>query len=315
MFNSNERNRIASTFSSRLRGIVVPLASPLEEDERPDWEGLAKLVEHVVSGGVDAIFSLGTTGEFARFDRVTRAEIARATVQAAAGRVPVLVGASDAGTRLVLEHVADAADAGADAVVVSLPYYFPVRDGVEVLAFYKAVAESSPLPIVLYNIPATCGADIGLETFKRLLDLDGIAGFKDSSGNMEYLRALIAAARPGFPVFVGEERLCAEGLEAGAAGLVPSLANVFPRIFAELYASAVRGDFDRTRELQKEIVEMNAINLYSGSWLSAVAWRKTALALMGICGEAMTSPYVPVDSATRASIAVLVARRGQALRA
>ncbi len=314
MFTNDERKRKATDFSARLRGVVVPLASPLLEDESPDIQGLSRLVDHVITGGGDAIFSLGTTGEFARFDGSTRARIASATVRAAAGRVPVLVGASDTGTRLVIEHIEDAATAGADATVVSLPYYFPVKDEGEVLSFYQAVAAASPLPIVLYNIPATCGADIGVETFRKLLELDGIVGFKDSSGSMDYLRAIMAVAGPDFPVFVGEERLCAEGLEAGAAGLVPSLANVFPRVFAELYAAGGRKDFARARELQKDIAAMNSFNLYSGSWLSAVAWRKTALSLMGICGETMTEPYVPVDAATRASIASLVARNGYSLR-
>jgi len=310
MFTNDERKRRITALKPLLHGVVVPLVTPLLADESPDLQALGRVVDHVISGGVNAIFSMGTTGEFARFDRGTRKTIAAATVKAACGRVPILVGASDAGTKLVLEHVADAADAGADAIVVSLPYYFPAKDDREVVSFYTEVAKASPLPLILYNIPVTCGADMSIPAFKALLGLDAVVGFKDSSGSLDYLKQVLAAAPPGFPVFVGEEKLCAEGLAAGAAGLVPSLANVFPRVFADLYAAGARKDEAEAARLGKAVADMNAFNLYSGSWLSAVAWRKTALAIMGLCGETMTSPYVPVDAATRASIATLVGRQG-----
>src|SRR5208282_3329598 len=297
---------------SALRGVVVPLVTPLSDHEALDLPALGRVVDHVIGGGVHAVFSLGTTGEFARFNGSERTRIAAATARAVGGRVPVLVGVSDAGTRLVIEHARAAADAGADAIVVSLPYYFPIRDEREVVSFYEEVARASSLPMILYNIPATTGASIGLSAFKHLLELETIVGMKDSGGNLEYLRELISAARarPGFPVFVGDERLCVEGLAAGASGLVPSLANVFPGIFVELFQAAMAGDAARAAELGRVVTEMNTLNLYSGSWLSAVAWRKAALARMGICGETMTSPSVPLDEATRNSIARLVASQG-----
>jgi Dihydrodipicolinate synthase/N-acetylneuraminate lyase len=290
------------------------LVTPLGAGEKLDEPALARVVDHVIEGGVDAIFSMGTTGEFARFTAGERAHIAEATVQAAKGRVPVLVGASDAGTRLVVENARLAEEAGADAIVVSLPYYFPVKDGREIVDFYARVAAATRLPLVLYNIPATCGAAIDIESFKAIIALEGIVGIKDSSGSMDCLRAFLAAAaasgKKPFPVYVGEERIAAEGLAAGASGLVPSLANAFPKLFADLYAAASSGDSAKASSLAKRIAGMNALNLYSGSWLSAVAWRKVALAMMGICGEGMTAPYVPVDEATRASIARIVAERG-----
>jgi 4-hydroxy-tetrahydrodipicolinate synthase len=314
MFINNEPRSSRCAKIAALKGVIVPLVTPLAMNEELDLIGLGKVIDHVIDGGVDAIFSLGTTGEFARFDSTFRAHVARETVKAAAGRVPVLIGVSDTGTKRVLENMASAEAAGADAIVLSLPYYFPIKDPREILDFYAAVAAISRLPIFLYNIPSTCGAAIDIESFRKLASLEGVVGIKDSSGSIHYLKSLIQVAtecgKKPFPVYVGEEKIAAEGIAAGASGLVPSLANVFPRLFADLYAAAAAGDREKTTILSTQVVGMNAINLYSGSSLSAVAWRKTALAMMGLCGETMTAPFVPVEGVVRASITQLIRARG-----
>ena len=142
----------------KAEGIIVPLLTPVNEDESINNDALERLINYVIEGGVDAIFVMGSSGEFARFDTDFRFQTIRAAVEIVNGRVPVYAGVSDCGTRRVLRHVENAEKAKADAVVVTLPYYFPIRNDDEAYQHFSLVAANTGLPVVLYNIPSTCGA-------------------------------------------------------------------------------------------------------------------------------------------------------------
>ena len=279
-------------------GVIPPLVTPINADESVNYDHLKNVVDHVIDGGVDAVFINGSTGEFPRFTFETRTKLVAETVKIAAKRVPVLAGVSDAGLTHVLKNVKEAEKAGADALVVTPPYYYPVWNDDEAYSFFIAVAESTSLPVMLYNIPSTCGASISLDLVERLFPVKNIIGIKDSSGDRARLLDSIKRFKnrdKDFAVVIGAEELSYDGLKAGADGLVPSMGNPFPKLWSALYRASRDGNDARLKELCDLVNAMNTGNKFSDAWLTALVWRKKAMQHMGICNEYCTRPYVPVD--------------------
>ena len=280
-------------------GVITPLLTPINQDESVNYEQIRSLTDYVIDGGVDAVFVMGSTGEFARFDAQTRGEILKKAIKAVAGRVPVYVGVADTGLSSVLRNVSQAEEAGADVLVVTLPYYFPIYNNDEAYSFFSGVAASTKLPIMLYDIPSTCGASISLDAMERLFQIDNIVGIKDSSGNLEKLQEILKRYKnrgKDFAVTVGDERLCYDGFSSGADGIVPSLSNPYPKLLSDIYRAAKINDKPRLKELCDVMNRMNQLNSYCNAWMSPNVWRKKALSNMGICNEYCTRPYVAIDS-------------------
>ena len=286
----------------KIRGAIIPMLTPIDERERPDPAQVSALAGYLCDGGVDALFVNGTSGEFARFTTDERFETLRAAVKAVGGRVPVLCGVSDCGTRLVIDNARRAGDCGADAVVTTLPYYFPTKSPAEQRAFIEAVLDASPLPVCLYNIPAVIGFSMDLDVLEALCGHGNLCGVKDTSGDPDYLRALNERLGDRISVYVGDERLLYEGLRMGAKGLVPSIGNPFPRLTHAIWDSACRQDWDSCRKYCGIVDRMNALNGFSDSWLSPNIWRKEALSQLGVCGAAFTSPHCDMDMPTKQTV-------------
>lgn len=291
-----------------INGVIVPLLTPINSDESVNYVYLDNLIEYVIQGGVDAIFAMGPTGEFARFDKDTRGKVAAHICKKANGRLPVYVGVSDCGTRQVIEHVKRAELAGADAVACSLPYYFPISEN-EAYDFFKDIAMSTSLPVILYNIPVACGKSISFSLLEKLLHIDNIVGIKDSSGDKQYFSGIIEICRKrraDFKVLVGTEDMIYYGLTSGADGIVPSLANPFPRLLAELYKSSLAGDYEKLKYHCDLVNKINKINSMSDSWMFTNLWRKRALELMGITNSCFTKPYTPVNDILEKEIKAVI---------
>ena len=282
-------------------GIITPMLTPLNEDESVNYKHLTALVDHLIEGGIKSILSMGSSGEFARFDHHIRGEILKRTVESVAGRASVFAGVSDAGLLAVLRNVESAEKSGADAIVLTLPYYFPIYNDDEAYSFFSSVASSTKLPVFLYDIPKTCGASISLDTIDKLFNIKNIVGIKDSSGNFEKLRELLSRYKnkgKDFAVVLGDESLCFDGLLAGIDGIVPSLSNPYPKLFVDIYETSKSGDESKLRGLCNVVKQMNEINAYCNAWMSPNVWRKKALSHMGICNDYCTKPYVPIDPKT-----------------
>lgn len=294
---------------SSVRGVIVPIVTPLRDGESIDTAGLVKLLKHIVGGGVHGIFCLGTTGEFARLDEGQTREVIGTTVQAVGGKVPVYCGVGDCGTSKVLRNMRAAEGLGADVMVVTLPYYFPVRDPREQMVFFEQVIGSTDHPVILYNMPATIGSVIDLGVVEKLARKPNVLGIKDSSGELPYLQRLLAIKAGGnLRVLVGDESIAVAGLRLGADGVVPSLANVFPRLFVNLYDACSGGSGKRADELQERINRINAgLNDTSPSWLSSLGWKKKALETMGICAARLTQPFLGPTSPIEPALATLIA--------
>jgi 2-dehydro-3-deoxy-D-pentonate aldolase len=281
-----------------LRGIVPPMVTPLAGDDELDFAGLEKLIEHIIAGGVHGLFVLGTTGEGPALSYRLRRELIQATCRQVNRRIPVLVGIIDTARTEMLAMAKVAADAGADALVVAPPYYLPLSQN-DLVRCVTSFAAESPLPIYLYNVPNLAHVRYTLTSLKICGDLPNVVGFKDSSGDFQFLEAALKLFqhRPDFGIFVGPENLLARSLGAGAHGAISGGANAFPRLYVALYDAAVDGRMDDVRVLQEQ-VEAFIRRVYSIGEAESGLLRglKSCLSLMNICGNRLCWPYVSANS-------------------
>ncbi len=279
-----------------LQGVVPPLATPLSEHDVLDVEGVDRLIEHVLTGGVHGVFILGTTGEGPSLSYKLRHELTERVCERVNGRVPVLVGISDTSLAEAVQMANIAADSGAQAVVATPPYYFPIGQA-EVAEFAARLADSSPLPVFLYNMPSHTKVSFEIDTLRRLIEHSNIVGLKDSSGQMVYFHEalqLAAEVRPDFTLLVGPEQLLAESVLLGGHGGVSGGANLFPHVYVGLYEAAVQQDLDQIRKLHAQVMRITTtlytIGGYGGAIIPAV---KGALECLGICQEVVADPLCP----------------------
>jgi 4-hydroxy-tetrahydrodipicolinate synthase len=280
------------------RGIFTPLVTPLAQDESLDLESLRRLVDFQLENGIHGFWVMGTTGEFAAFDENERFFAAEAVVDQTRGRAPVIVNVSDAATRLVVRHAARAREAGADAVAVTPPYYYPHSQG-ELLDHFRTVAASTELPVFIYNIPQTVRVKVGLQTAITLATEGTVSGIKDSQNDLEWFRQLVLALKgkgvQGFTAFAGTRQLIDAAVLAGAAGAIPSIANSHPDICVRAYEAAASGDFTTAARLEDQVVEIEsritaAVGSVNGAVIRAI---KEALRLRGVLSSAkLTGPLI-----------------------
>jgi 4-hydroxy-tetrahydrodipicolinate synthase len=287
-----------------LHGVVPPLVTPLKGRDELDVEGLGRLVEHVIGGGVNGLFVLGTTGELAGLSPRLRREVITRVGTLVGGRVPLVVGVTDTTITETLGLASHAMVAGAAAVVVTVPYYLPPAQD-ELEAYVRTVAREQPLPVLLYNIPVLTKVAFEVETVRRLADVEKVVGVKDSSGELEYLKevARVAAGRTDWSLLVGVEATFAAAVRAGLHGCVAGGANVAPRLFAELYAALMAEDGARAASLEERVRRLGRIYGVAGDGVPGVIRGiKGALGLMDVCGDRMAEPFRKVTPEERAQI-------------
>ena len=289
------------------KGIIVPLLTPVDAQENVNYEQLDKLVDHVIEGGVDGIFVMGTSGEVGRFTMEERKQIVKAVADQVNGRVAVYAGVSDCGTRMVKKHITNAYLAGADAVVSTVPYYFPTTHEKEMVDFFRDIADFSPLPVIVYNIPVAVGVSLNCRVIDQLYQHPNIVAIKDSSADPVLLeKMLVRYQSDSFSVLVGDESLLQFGFGKGVNGCIPSMANPFPRLLAALYRAAEDGDQERLGKMCGIVNRFNQFNKFCDSWMSPNIWRKTALSMMGVMDDYFTTPYEPVSEAAKPKVAAMV---------
>jgi 4-hydroxy-tetrahydrodipicolinate synthase len=238
-------------------GIIPPIITPLTKDGKVNEEVLKKLVNHLITEGVHGLFPLGTTGEFYAFNNEEVRRILEIVVKETAGRVPVYAGANHITTRGVIEIIKIAEEVGVDAVSVLTPM-FVSQTQAELYEYYKTVAESTSLPIIIYNNQPKTNVAVTPETVARLAEIENIVGVKDSTGDMtnteEYIR--LTRNNDNFSVLLGRDTLIYAGLCYGGVGAIASCANVAPRIAADIYDKYVAGDLKGALEAQFELAPL-----------------------------------------------------------
>jgi len=286
--------------NSPLKGIITPLITPLANYKELDLPGTQRLIEHQISGKVDALFILGSTGEGPSLSYALRKELISRVCEWVDQRIPVLVGITDTSLEGSLEISAHAESAGADAVVIAPPYYYPIADE-EIVLYLQQLASGLSLPFVLYNMPSHTKLHLSVEIVKQAHEL-GAIGIKDSSGDMLFLNSLLNAFKesPGFSILSGTELFLPETIRYGGHGGVTGGANLFPELFASLYLAAVSDDSESILKL-RETVSMIYETIYrvgkdSSRFLQSY---KCGLSVMGICNDYMAPPLQSFGPAER----------------
>ncbi len=273
-------------------GIIPPLVTPLKSRDAIDHEGLERLLEHVIAGGVHGLFILGTTGEAPSLSYRLRRELITSVIDQVAGRIPVLVGVTDTSfveTIALSEH---AKSAGASAVVAATPYYFPAGQ-TELLGYVENLLGELPLPLVIYNMPSLTKVWFEIETIEKLVNHSKIVGIKDSSGDLEYFKRAVGlkSLRPDWSVMIGPEAMLPQAMRLGGDGGVNGGANVFPELFVECYNACREGDETRVAKLDAIIQNWQRvydIGKYASRHIKAT---KCSLSLLEICDDFMADPF------------------------
>ena len=276
--------------SHPYRGVVVPMITPFTPGGAIDEPAVGRIVEHLVGGGVD-VFPLGTTGESASIHGDDKRRVVEATVRHAAGRATVYAGVASNSFRESVELARAFEQSGVAAVVAHVPSYYPLSDA-EVESYFLRLADSVPLPLVLYNIPATTHHAIALDVVDRLRAHPNVVAIKDSSGDRERLGELLrrCGGRDGFPVLVGSSVIFTHGLKHGAVGLVPSGGHLVGPQYRAMYEAAMAERWDEVERLQAETDAVCARYLKGRSLGQGLAALKAILEERGLCGRTMLPP-------------------------
>ncbi len=285
----------------RLEGVIPPLVTPFDDEGQLHPKGISQLVNYVIEGGVQAIFMAGTTGEAALLTNDEIAALTETTVEAARGRVPVLVGIAGPSTQATLERAKAAINHGADVLVAHIPYYFPPTQN-ELIAYFKTLASFSKIPVLLYSIPQTVKVPLSNPTVLKLAaEEPNIVGIKDSSGNIEDFRRLVdkmQEVRPEFRMLLGSDTLLDAAILIGAHGTVPGTGNLFPEPLVKAFHAAKAGDWAEAARYNAEAVKLTRLyNIASESLFSSiVACLKYGLSLKGIEAGKPRPPLVPLTT-------------------
>ncbi|WP_347838402.1 dihydrodipicolinate synthase family protein [uncultured Draconibacterium sp.] len=291
-------------FSMPLKGIVSPLVTPLIDNDTLDVNGLERLIEHVIAGGVQGVFLLGTTGEFASLSYKIRSEFIRLSCKFVKGRIPVLVGIADSAFTESLNLANKAAEYGADALVITPPYYFESGQP-ELLEYLQGIMVKMPLPLFIYNMPVHTKVMIAPDTVRQAAEIPGIIGIKDSSANLAYLNQVqyLLKDRPDFTFMVGPEEIMAEFVMMGGHGGVNGGANMFPKLYVDLYQAAANHDTEKMMLLREKVMQISTsiyqVGRFGSSYLKGL---KCALSLIGICEDGLAEPFQRFNAPERAKI-------------
>lgn len=292
----------------KLRGIIPALATPLLEDGTPDEASLRRLLHYQLDGGVVGFFIAGSTGEGPMLTDADWRTVVRITVEEVAGRVPILANVAGTGTRRSVQLAREAADLGADAAVATLPYYY-VHAGAEAERFFVALADESPLPLYVYNVPQRTGFSLPADMLVRLADHPNIHGVKDSAVDPILHFDLIHLLRnTDFTVLNGSEFFLGASVMMGGDGGLLGICNVCPALCVELYEAAAQGDIPAVRNLQPRVSDVTTVFFTKPG--SPIAGLKKALELLGLCGPWTSHPFTPTTPEQETDIRKILERNG-----
>lgn len=269
-----------------IEGCLTALVTPFV-GAKVDFDKLARLVDWQIDNGVDGIVSVGTTGESATLDVDEHVAVIAATVKAAKGRVPVVAGAGGNATSEALALTKASEEAGADALLHVAPYYNrPNQEGM--YQHFAAIAKSTKLPVILYNVPSRTACDLLTETVVRLADFDNVIGIKDATGNLVRGSELVAKVGDKMAVLSGDDGTAFPLYACGSRGVISVVSNIAPREMAEMWDAVKAGNWERAKQLHYKLRVLNVLLFAEPS----PAPTKAALALMDRCSVDVRLPLV-----------------------
>ena len=279
---------------TRLKGMGVALITPFKEDGSVDYDALLRLVDYQLENGTDFLCVLGTTAETPTLTKEEKEKVKRTIIDRVDGRLPILLGVGSNSTQAVVDSVKNDDMTGVDALLVVVPYYNkPSQEGI--YQHYKAVAEATELPIVLYNVPGRTGVNMTAETTLRLAnDFENIVAIKEASGNIAQMDEIIKNKPEGFDVISGDDGITFPLITLGAVGVISVLGNAFPREFSRMTQLALEGDYANALLIHHKFAEMCNLLFVDGN----PAGVKAMLGIMGMIENKLRLPLVPARQVT-----------------
>ena len=279
-----------------FKGSGVALVTPFNQDMQIDFDALASLVEYQIDNGTDFLVVQGTTGESPTLSKSEKMDVLNEVIEINEGRCKIVYGVGGNNTAAVAESLADLPK-GVDGILSVSPYYNkPIQKGI--VAHYKIVADSTDLPIILYNVPGRTGSNVAPETTLELAEVKNIVAVKEASGNMEQIMQIIKYRPSGFGVLSGDDNLTMPLIAAGADGVISVVANAFPALFSTMVHSAMNGELDVARAAHYKLFDVTKMFFEQGN----PGGVKAALAHMQLMDEYMRLPLFPVSDELRKRI-------------
>jgi len=281
-----------------FRGTGTALVTPFRKDGGVDEVVLRELVDRQIKAGVEALVPVGSTGEGATLAEDEQAQVIEAVVEQAHGRVPVIAGASSNATARAVALAKEAKRRGADAILTVAPFYNkPTQEGL--YQHFSAIADAVEMPIVIYNVPGRTASNIEAATQLRLAEeIPYVAGVKEASGNLAQIMEVLHHRPAGFGVWSGDDNMTLPLVALGADGIISVVSNEVPKEFSEMVRCALRGKYEKARELHFRLLHLMNVNFVESNPIPV----KAAMAKMNLLEEVYRLPLTPPSDASRAKI-------------
>ncbi len=272
----------------------VALITPYKQDLSIDYTALKRLVNHQIANGADFIVALGTTAETPTLSADEKTELRRFIIDVVGGRIPIVLGCGGNNTAAIVNELQSGDFRGIDAILSVVPYYNkPSQEGI--YQHYKAIAEASPVPVILYNVPGRTGVNMLPETTLRLAnDFDNIIAIKEASGNIAQMDEIIKNKPERFSVISGDDGITFPLITLGAVGVISVIGNAFPKEFSRMVRLALDGEYNDALKIHHRFTELFNLLFVDGN----PAGVKAMLHAMGFCENVLRLPLVPTRITT-----------------
>jgi 4-hydroxy-tetrahydrodipicolinate synthase len=286
------------TTMNKFYGTGVAIITPFHADGQVDYDALGKLIDYLIDGGVEYLVSLGTTGESATLSSEERKQVWAFTAKAVKGRVGLVAGIGGNNTFELVEQIKQFDTTGYDAILSASPHYNkPTQEGI--YQHYKAIAEVTPLPVILYNVPSRTGSNVNADTVVRLAhDFKNIIGIKEAGGNFDQINQIMRDKPADFLMISGDDPVTLPIIALGGVGMISVTGNALPRQTSDMVRLCLAGDYNAARKIHSQLIDFSRLMFVEGS----PAGVKTALKQIGVCGDAVRLPLVQVSSTTAEKI-------------
>ena len=275
---------------SKLRGTGVALVTPFTKNGAIDFNGLEKVIDYSIRGGVEYVVTLGTTGESVNLDKQEKLDIMNFTIEKSAGRVPVVAGFGGNSTHQVIKDIEQFHFNGVDAILSVSPYYNkPTQGGI--IEHYKAVAAAAPRPVILYNVPGRTASNMLASTTLRLAEVENIIGMKEASGDFNQCMQIAKNKPKDFLLISGDDNITLGLLAYGLDGVISVVGQAFPKIFTEMVRQGLKGNFEEARTLHYKLNDITDMLFAEGN----PGGVKYALEVLDVCESNLRLPLVSIS--------------------
>jgi 4-hydroxy-tetrahydrodipicolinate synthase len=288
-----------------IRGCGTALVTPFRKDGSLDLDALRRLVQFQLRAGIDFLVPCGTTGETPTLEHAEYLAVVRTVVQEVAGKVPVIAGVGGNNTRKVIDLAGEVRGLGVQGILSVAPYYNkPTQEGL--YQHFQAIAQSTDLPIIVYNVPSRTSSNIEPPTVARLSKIPNIIGIKEASGSIVQQMEVLAAVQPGFRVLSGDDSFTFPLMALGGVGIVSVISNEIPGEMTRLAHLLLEGKLEAARQLHFSLLPLMQVNFIETNPIPV----KAALAMMGMIEEVYRLPMVPMKPESRAKLEKVLAAQG-----